>query len=75
MSDNPLKHPLDPYALTTGNLRRCATCVYLACEASVADDIAEKLRWAADEIDSLREHLAKQTDPAVPSANQNSAED
>jgi hypothetical protein len=60
-------HPLDPYALTTGNLRRCATCVYLACEASVADDIAKKLRWAADEIESLRDQLEHRNAAPSPS--------
>lgn len=39
--------------INTGELRKCATCVYLAAESSVAEDIAKHLLWAADKIDHL----------------------
>lgn len=35
------------------NLRMASTAVYLACEKSVADDISNLLKWAANEIDRL----------------------
>lgn len=40
------------------SLRKAAVCVYIATESSVADDIAEHLNKAADEIDRLTERLA-----------------
>ena len=33
------------------NLRKASVAVYLACEESVAVDISNLLRWAADEIE------------------------
>lgn len=34
-------------------IRKCATCVYLACEEPVANDIARILNGAADTIEAL----------------------
>lgn len=36
-------------------LRKAATCVYIAVEKDVADDLSDMLRKAADEIDRLRQ--------------------
>lgn len=36
-------------------LRMASTAVYLACEESVADDISNLLKWAANEIDRLNQ--------------------
>jgi hypothetical protein len=44
---------------TVENLRRASTAVFLACELAVAEDISRLLRWAADEIERLREEKAK----------------
>ena len=35
------------------NLRKASSAVYLACEESVATDISNLLKWAADEIERL----------------------
>lgn len=55
----PGRHPLDKYAETTGGLRRAAEGVFMACETGVAEDISQKLLWAANEIEFLR---AERTD-------------
>jgi hypothetical protein len=41
--------------MTTDDLRKAATCVFLAVEADVAADLSEKLIWAADRIDALEQ--------------------
>ncbi len=41
------------YETQAKELRRSATCVYLACEESVAADISDKLSRAADSIELL----------------------
>jgi dGTP triphosphohydrolase len=38
-------------------LKKCAKCVYLACDKEVADDIAGHLNAAADEITTLQSKL------------------
>ena len=40
--------------MNTENLRKAAQAVFLATEEVIAHDLANKLRFAADEIDSLR---------------------
>ena len=37
------------------DLRKAANCVYLATDKSVADDLSEKLKWAANRIDELKD--------------------
>ena len=37
-----------------GGLRRAAVAIYIATEQVVANDISQKLKWAADEIESLQ---------------------
>jgi hypothetical protein len=44
--------------IDTTALRKASTAVYLAAEAPVAKDLSDKLRGAADEIDTLRTALA-----------------
>jgi len=44
--------------IDTTELRKASTAVYLAAEAPVAKDLSDKLRAAADEIDTLRKALA-----------------
>lgn len=44
---------------TVENMRKASQAVYLACGASVADDISNLLCSAADEIDQLRNALEK----------------
>ena len=45
--------------VTPDQLRKCATCVYLAAEAGPADDIANHLRQAADTIKELTTKLSQ----------------
>lgn len=40
-----------------GGLRRAAVAIYIATEQVVANDISQKLKWAADEIESLQQKL------------------
>lgn len=48
------EHSLIPgKTMNTNELRKCATCVYLAAESGPAEDIAKHLLWAADKIDRL----------------------
>lgn len=49
-------------------LRKVATCVYLAAEASVAEDIARHIMDAADEIERLRAALKYIADTPYPCA-------
>jgi hypothetical protein len=43
---------------TVANLRKAATAVYLACDASsVADDLANLLRWSASRIEQLEQQI------------------
>lgn len=51
----------DPYVLSPEGLRRRSMAVFLACEASVAEDISKALKWAADEIEQLRGRLESLT--------------
>ncbi len=44
--------------MNTLELRKASKAVYLATEESVARDLSIRLRWAADEIDKLREEIA-----------------
>ncbi len=46
-------------------LRKRAKCVHLACEASVADDLAKYLHRAANEIDRLQGIVMEPAFPAV----------
>ena len=39
--------------MDTSELRKAAKAVFLATEELVAQDIADKLNWAADKIDRL----------------------
>ena len=41
--------------MITDDLRKSAIAVYLATDEEVAKDLSEKLKWAADEIDRLKE--------------------
>lgn len=43
--------------VTPDQLRKCATCVYLAADDGPADDIARHLRWAAETIENLKSQL------------------
>lgn len=40
----------DNYALNIFQLRRRAKAVYLACDESIAADLARYINWAADEL-------------------------
>jgi len=45
--------------MDTNELRKASMAVYLATnDESVAKDLSDKLRGAADEIDKLRNHIA-----------------
>lgn len=48
----PVKPPIPP-AHSSDGLRRAAKCVYIAMDKRVADDLADRLVWAADRIDHL----------------------
>ena len=39
--------------MNTDELRKSAKCIFIAVEPAIAQDIADKLNWAADEIDRL----------------------
>ena len=43
--------------MKTEDLRKAARAVFLACEESVAQDLADKMNGAAHEIDRLRNEL------------------
>ncbi len=45
--------------MNTTELRKAAKCVFLACPELVAKDLSEKLLWAADEIDNIKQPLNK----------------
>ena len=44
--------------MDTNELRKASVAVFLATNKSVAQDLSDKLRSAADEIDKLRDHIA-----------------
>ena len=44
--------------MNTFELRKASLAVYLETSEAVAHDLSIKLRWAADEIDKLREEIA-----------------
>lgn len=44
---------------STAELRRAAVAVYLAAESGPAEDISNKLKWAADEIDRLTGYVKR----------------
>lgn len=50
--------PAIPDPRSPEGLERAATCVYLATEATIADDLASRLRWAAQEIRRLNSIIA-----------------
>ena len=55
MTDIPAPH-------SVAGLRRAAVCVYAALEAEAgADDLADRLNWAADEIDRLNAIIAAES--------------
>ena len=39
--------------ITVEDLRKAASCIYIAVEESIASDISAKLKWAADRIEAL----------------------
>jgi len=41
--------------MTPSDLRKAASCIYIAVEERVAKDISAKLLWAANEIEKLQE--------------------
>lgn len=43
--------------MNTNDLRKAGTAIFLAVDESVATDISNKLKWAADEIDRLRKGI------------------
>lgn len=43
--------------MTTDDLRKASTAIYIAVEGSVAKDVAEKLIWAANRIDFLEKKI------------------
>lgn len=43
--------------MKTEDLRKAARAVFLACEETVAKDLADKMNGAAHEIDRLRNEL------------------
>ena len=43
--------------MNTDELRKASTAVSLATDEGVTRDLSIKLRWAADEIDNLREKI------------------
>jgi hypothetical protein len=45
----------------TDELRKAAKAVYLATEATVAEDLSNRLKGAADEIDALRKEKPRET--------------
>ena len=42
------------------DLRKASTCVFLATDSEVAQDLSDKLTWAANEIDRLNAELKVQ---------------
>jgi len=46
-------------SITTADLRKAATAVYLAAEESVAKELSTFLHWSADEVDRLRTKAEK----------------
>lgn len=48
--------------MDTKNLREASKAVFLATNPAVAYDLADKLSWAADEIDRLRLALSECTE-------------
>ena len=45
--------------MDTNELRKASIAVYLATEKPVAQDLSNKLKGAADEIDKLRHEIKK----------------
>jgi len=41
--------------MNTTELRKASVAVFLATDKAVAQDLSDKLRWAADEIDRLEQ--------------------
>lgn len=48
---------------SVANLRKASTAIYIAVEKSVADDISNLFKWAADEIERLQKALERANDP------------
>ena len=44
-------------------LRKASVAVFLATEAPVAQDLSDKLRWAADKIDRLQAEKIGEANP------------
>jgi len=43
--------------MNTDDLRKAARAVFIAVEKDVAQDLSDKLKWAADEIDQHKKNL------------------
>ena len=46
--------------MDVNDLRKAATCVFLATDSAVAQDLSDKLNWAANEIGRLEKLIKTQ---------------